>query len=149
GGSNGRDNVISANDQTHNLIVIGSFRIPLFCSREVACGGWEVGARFRLVSGNPISPLQHQYDQYRFDANAFSAMRGAFGTARRAAFHQLDFRIDKSFVFDRWTLGVYLDIQNIYNARNIEGTIVDYRSRQEYDIPGIPFLPILGIKASL
>ncbi len=149
GGSNGTDVVVSGNDQTHNLILIGSFRLPLFCSREVACGGWELGARFRLVSGNPVSPLIHEQDLYRSDANNFASMRGRFGDARRPTFHQLDFRIDKSFVFDRWTLGLYLDIQNIYNARNIEGTIVDYRSRQEYDVPGIPFLPILGIKASL
>jgi len=148
-GSNGTDVFLSANDQTHNLIIIGSFRIPLFCSREVACGGWEVGGRFRLVSGNPISPLMHERDLYRSDANNFASMRGMFGTARRPTFHQLDFRIDKSFVFDRWTLGVYLDVQNIYNQQNIEGTIVDYRSRQEYPVPGIPILPILGVKASL
>lgn len=148
-GKNGGDTYLNANDQTHNLIVVGSYRIPLFCSREVACGGWEFGGRFRLVSGNPITPLQHQFDLYRSDANNFAAMRGDFRSARRSTFHQLDLRIDKSFVFDKWTLGVYLDVQNVYNARNVEGTITDYRFRQEYDIPGIPILPILGVKASL
>lgn len=148
-GRNGTDIFVNSTDQTHNLIAIASYRAPLFCSREVACGGWEIGARFRVVTGNPISPLVHQRDLARLDANAYSPMRGPFGSARRSTFHQLDVRIDKSFVFDRWTLGVYLDIQNIYNARNVEGTITDYRFRQEYDVPGIPFLPILGVRASL
>ncbi|MBK7860678.1 MAG: TonB family protein [Archangiaceae bacterium] len=148
-GVNGGDVYIGPNDQTHNLIVVGSYRIPLFCSREVACGGWEFGGRFRLVSGNPTTPLMHQYDLYRNDANAFSSMRGPFRSARQPTFHQLDLRLDKNFVFDRWTLGLYLDVQNVYNQRNIEGTITDYRARQEYTVPGIPILPILGVKASL
>lgn len=148
-GVNGGDLVLNANDQTHNLILVGSFRIPLFCSREVACGGWEFGGRFRLVTGNPTTPLMHQYDLYRNDANNFGAMRGEFRSGRRSTFHQLDLRLDKNFVFDRWTFGIYFDVQNVYNAKNVEGTLTDYRFRQEYEVPGIPILPILGIKASL
>ena len=36
---------------------------------------------------------------------------------RLPAFHQLDVRIDKTWYFRRWTLGVYLDIQNAYNYK--------------------------------
>jgi TonB family protein len=148
-GVNGGDVYLGQYDQTHNLIIVGSYRIPLFCSREVACGGWEFGGRFRLVTGNPTTPLMHEYDLYRGDANAFSSMRAPFRSGREPTFHQLDLRIDKNFVFDRWTLGVYLDVQNVYNQKNIEGTITDYRFRQEFVVPGIPILPILGVKASL
>jgi TonB family protein len=136
-------------DQTHNLIIVASYRIPLFCKREVACAGWEFGGRFRYVTGNPTTPLIHDYDLYRNDANGFSGTYGAYRSSRLPPFHQLDLRLDKNFVFDKWTLGVYLDVQNVYNAKNTEGTITDYRFRTQYQVPGIPFLPILGIKGSL
>jgi outer membrane receptor protein involved in Fe transport len=148
-GRNGDDLTLNAFDQTHNLIVVGSFRFPLLCKREVACGGWELGGRFRLVTGNPMTPLQHRYDLYQNDANRFFSMTGVFRSARQPLFHQLDIRLDKNFVFDRWTFSVYLDIQNIYNAKNVEGSFFDYRFREKFDVPGIPFLPILGIKGSL
>jgi hypothetical protein len=34
---------------------------------------------------------------------------------RISAFHQLDLRVDKKYFFTKWSLNVYLDIQNIYN----------------------------------
>jgi hypothetical protein len=147
---NGADGYwLNTYDQTHNLIIVGSFRIPLFCSREVACGGWEIGGRFRYVTGRPTSPLVHPYDLYRNDDNSFATQRGDFRSARFRAFNQLDIRIDKNFVFDKWTFGLYLDVQNVYNAKNVEGVFTDYRGRQEFDVPGIPFLPIFGIRGSM
>jgi hypothetical protein len=141
--------VLDQYDQTHNLIIVASYRVPLFCKREVACSGWEIGGRFRYVTGNPSTPLIHDYDINLNDANAFRSTRGMFRSSRLPAFNQLDLRIDKSFVFDKWTFGLYLDVQNVYNAHNTEGQITDYRFRVEYQVPGLPFLPILGLKASL
>ncbi len=126
-------------DQTHILTVVGSYRLPW---------GFEVGARFRYATGNPSTPLQHPYDLFNVDSNSFNATRGAHYSSRLAPFHQLDLRIDKSFLFQNWTLGAYLDVQNVYNAQNVEATFTDYRRRQEYTVPGIPILPILGVKGS-
>jgi hypothetical protein len=36
--------------------------------------------------------------------------------ARLPWFHQLDVRVDKQFNFKKWTLGVFIDIQNIYQS---------------------------------
>jgi hypothetical protein len=36
-------------------------------------------------------------------------------TERISSFHQLDIRIDKKYFFSRWSLDIYLDIQNAYN----------------------------------
>lgn len=46
---NGPDAVerLSSFDQTHNLVLLGSYKLG---------GGWEFGARFRLVSGNLVTP---------------------------------------------------------------------------------------------
>ena len=60
----------------------------------------------------------------------------------------LDLRIDKAFTFDKFTFSVFLDVQNVYNQKNVEGTIFDYRFREEFQIAGIPFLPVFGVKGS-
>lgn len=126
-------------DQTHILTIVGSVKLPY---------GFELGARFRYVTGQPKSPLIHDYDVFQADANSFSATFGPSRSARSKDFNQLDIRIDKYFVFDRWTLDLYLDVQNVYWAKNVEGTFYDYRYRTEYEVPGIPILPVLGVKAS-
>ena len=126
-------------DQTHILTLVGSVRLPK---------GFEIGARFRLVSGTPRTPLSHTADLYRVDANNFVTERGEFRSARNPLFHQLDLRVDKTFAFNNWSLGLYLDVQNVYNAKNTETFILDYRRREEFPVSGIPILPIFGVKGS-
>ncbi len=53
---------------------------------------------------------------------------------------------DRTWTFRAWALGIYVDLNNIYNAQNPEGTIYDYRCRTSLPIRGVPFYPILGIK---
>jgi TonB family protein len=131
--------VLTEFDQTHILTTVGNYRLP---------HGFEVGARFRYVTGRPTTPLQHRYDWYDADANRFASTFGEPFSARERPFHQLDLRVDKSFLFQSWTLGVYLDVQNVYNAGNVEARFNDYRFRTEYEVPGIPILPVLGVKGS-
>lgn len=130
---------IAPYDQTHIMTAVGSYRLP---------GGWELGARFRLVTGNPSTPLEHQYDLYNVDSNSFSTTRGELYSTRLKPFHQLDVRVDKNFLFESWTLNLYLDVQNVYNAQNVEARYTDYRGRIEYEVPGIPILPVIGAKGS-
>jgi hypothetical protein len=69
-------------------------------------------------------------------------------SARDPDFNQLDIRIDKIFVFDKWKLDLFLDVQNVYNQTNVEGYFYDYRFRKSFAVPGIPFLPVLGVKGT-
>ncbi len=131
---------LTANDQTHIFTFVGSYRLPF---------GFEVGARFRYVTGVPKSPLAHTFDIFRGDANNYVGTFGETRSGRVKDFHQLDLRIDRAFTFDRWTFSVFLDVQNVYNQANVEGSFFDYRFRQEIEVPGIPLLPVLGIKGNL
>jgi TonB family protein len=133
------DYVLSQYDQTHILTAIASYRFD---------SGWEVGARFRYVTGNPLTPLTHPYDEYGVDSNSYFRQTGAPRSARQPAFNQLDIRVDKYFTFEKWTLDLYADVQNVYNAQNVEATFYDYRFRQSYNVPGIPILPVIGAKAT-
>jgi TonB family protein len=126
-------------DQTHILTLIGSYRFS---------GGYELGARFRYVTGRPRTALVYAGDQYRVDSNQYFRTAGGFLASRLPSFHQLDIRFEKSWAFQSWTLSAYLDVQNVYNAKNAEGFVFDYRQREETIVPGIPILPVIGVKGS-
>jgi hypothetical protein len=44
---------------------------------------------------------------------------------RIQAFHQLDIRIDKKWFFTKWSLNLFLDIQNVYNRENEVKPLLD------------------------
>ena len=127
-------------DQTHNLIMLGSYRLGR---------GWEFGGRFRIVSGSldtAALPPPSLPALYAADSGAYSPLQGkAFGT-RLPLFHQLDLRIDKRWQFKTWRFSTYLDIQNVYNNAAVEGLSYNYNySRQSYQT-GIPIIPSLGMR---
>ncbi len=126
-------------DQTHILTAVASYRLP---------GGFELGARMRYATGRPTTPLQHTFDRYSVDTNRYEGTFGESRSIRFKPFHQLDLRLDKSWLFQSWTLTAYIDVQNVYNASNVEATFNDYRYREVIEVPGIPVLPVLGVKGS-
>lgn len=123
-------------DQTHILTAVASYHLPK---------QWEVGARFRLVSGNPRTGLAGAvWSEKRDDWQGIDS--ACYNCERLPAFHQLDLRVDKRFVYDRWLLNLYLDVQNVYNRSNPEGLFYNYDlSRYSYQ-SGLPILPSLGIR---
>lgn len=124
-------------DQTHILTLVGSVRLG---------SGWEIGSRFRLVSGRPDTPvLGGIFDS---DRNRYFQIQGDVGSTRLPLFHQLDLRVEKTWFFNAWRLSTYLDIQNIYNAENPEATLYDYRFKDSAPLRGLPLLPTLGIRGS-
>jgi hypothetical protein len=126
-------------DQTHILTVLGSYKLGK---------GWQLGARFRLVSGNLYTPTAYgSYDATVGTQQSVPAFP-PFGT-RLPLFEQLDVRVDKTWTFTRWRLTVYLDVQNVYNRGNPEGITYNYNSTQSTYINGLPLLPSLGIRGEL
>jgi TonB family protein len=121
-------------DQTHNLVLVASYTHK----------AWEFGARFRLVTGVPETPVVGSV--YDSDYNAYRPVMGPTDSGRRQMFHQLDLRIEHTWTHDTWRFSTYLDVQNVYNAQNPELTVYDYRNQQSAPVRGIPFLPILGVR---
>jgi len=124
-------------DQTHNLQLVASVRLD----RQ-----WEAGVRARFVSGNPSTPVVGSV----FDATSrfYRPLTGAENSTREDPFFQVDIRIDKKIVFDRWMLSVYLDMQNIlvFLYQSPEFTVYNYDYTQTTSISS-PFIPSLGIRA--
>jgi TonB family protein len=123
-------------DQTHILTAVASYAFART---------WLVGGRFRLVSGNPRTPIEGAV----FNANTdrYEPSYGRPNTQRNQAFHQLDLRIEKRWVYRQWMLNAYLDVQNVYNRRNPEGLTYSYDFRETAVQQGLPVLPILGLRA--
>jgi TonB family protein len=122
-------------DQTHILTAVASYLLPR---------NWQVGGRFRLVTGNPTTPVIGSVFNASFDR--YDPIYGGVNTARIGTFHQLDLRIDKRWIYRDWILGIYLDIQNVYNRANPEG--IQYNADYSDSRPqqGLPILTILGIR---
>ncbi|MBI5607861.1 MAG: ligand-gated channel protein, partial [Deltaproteobacteria bacterium] len=123
-------------DQTHILTLLGSYKLP---------DNWEVGLRFRYVTGNPRTPVVTAV--YNEQTDTYTRVQSPnILSERLPGFHQLDVRIDKKFVFDNWLLNVYLDVQNAYNHGNPENIQYNYDATQYTYATGLPIIPSLGIR---
>ncbi len=81
---------------------------------------WDMGLKWRFVGGLPYTPV----DENKTTLKNYWDIKGKeyldyskFNQERLANFHQLDLRIDKQYTFKKWTLGLYMDIQNVYNYK--------------------------------
>ena len=122
-------------DQPHILTALGSYELG---------SGWTLGARFRLVSGNPDTPVNGAL--YDSGSGVYLPRYGAQNSDRLPTFHQLDVRLDKAWVKETWELSAYLDVQNVYNQGNPEGWRYNYDFTERSPVTGLPVLPILGVK---
>jgi TonB family protein len=127
-------------DQTHNLTVLGSYRLGR---------GWEFGARFRVVSGSLVTPVRRAPDLpavYAADSGAYVALEGQPYSERLPLFHQLDLRLDKRWQYQSYRISTYLDVYNVYNHPGVEGVSYSYNYASRINMTGIPFLPSVGVR---
>jgi hypothetical protein len=125
-------------DQTHIFSLSAIYRLPK---------NWEVGATVRLVSGNPQTPIVGSV----YDANddIFLPLYGRTNSDRAPLFNRLDLRVQKTWVFDAWRFALYLDVQNVYNAANPEGTVYNFDYSESGDLRGLPIIPSIGVRGEL
>src|SRR3569833_1901146 len=109
-------------------------------------GGFELGARFQLASGRPGRPGGGA--TYDADSGGYVPVNGPVRSVRDPTFYQLDARVERDWLFDRWSFGLYLDVINVLNTTNVEAYQYDYRYRQRSPITSFPFLPTLGVKGT-
>lgn len=77
---------------------------------------WSLGAKVSAIGGAPYTP----YDE---DASSMKMVWDAAGRPvydytryngqRLEPYCQVDLRVDKNFYFRKWTLGLYIDLQNV------------------------------------
>lgn len=127
---------------------------------------WQVGIKYRFAAGAPYTP-------YNLDKSSLveawdAQNRGyldydQFNSLRLTSFNQLDIRIDKGFFFKKWSLMVYLDVQNVLNFEaeqpdilintQPDGSVIRYtdpQGNERYELRSIEnfagtILPAIGI----
>ena len=125
-------------DQTHILGATSVYRLGR---------GWEVGATFRYTSGTPYTPVVASTHEATTDV--YQPRLGRAMSERNPAFVRVDGRVQKTWTFSKWSLAVYLDVQNVLNAENREGFAYSYDYRNREGTRGLPVLPIVGIRGEL
>ena len=153
-GRNTNKYIPSAWDNKHLFTFSGTYSLP---------HNWDVGAKFRVVGGAPYTPYDIEKSSYVQAWDASGSLYydySQFNSKRLKAFSQLDVRVDKTFYIRKVMLGVYLDLQNIFNAKYKEqdvyiktGKILNPEApleQQKYELKSIPrktgtILPGIGI----
>jgi len=81
---------------------------------------WSAGAKWRFSGGLPYSPYDLEYSSIK---DAWDINGGPYtdysqvNSIRFSSFNQLDIRVDKRYFFPKWSLMLYLDIQNLFNQK--------------------------------
>ncbi len=117
--------------------------------------GWKVGAKYRIQSGDPFTPLLNvMLDQ------ATGAPLPSFGTPfseRLDNYHRLDIRIEKTAQYGFGDVLYYVDILNVTDRENvanrsfpIPNTLIDPNGATilPNDDEGIPFFIAFGVNFS-
>lgn len=123
-------------EQNHLLNILASYELPRH---------WTLGMRFRLSTGYPYTPVNGSV--YDADLDRYVAVPGdAINSKRLPVFHQLDLRVDKEWIFDRWKFGLYLEIQNVYYQKNAEALLYNYDFSKVGFVGASTILPVIGLK---
>ncbi len=100
---------------------------------------WELGLKLRASSGNPYTPYNIEQtvliSNYDLSGNGILD-KSKYNALRLDPFYQIDVRIDKKYSFKKWTLDVYLDIQNITNSKVTQAPLIAI----ERDEAGMPLV---------
>jgi hypothetical protein len=96
---------------------------------------WEASLKFRYSTGKPYTPYNSDGTQNTDDINIL----------RLPVNNSLDLRVDKRWFFEKWTLITYVDIQNVYNRKNVVGVSWDQRTQEPEFNETIGVLPSIGI----
>jgi len=59
---------------------------------------------------------------------------------------QADVRIDRRWVYDKWSFDGYLDVQNVTNRANPEAIFPNYNCNGYATLTGIPIFPTIGLR---
>lgn len=76
---------------------------------------WEISGRTRYLGTTPFAPVDEAATLANYPSIISDYSR--IGEQRLDAFSQTDIRIDKKWNFEKWTLDIFLEIQNFFSQQ--------------------------------
>lgn len=81
--------------------------------------GWEMGLKWLYQGGSPFTPFDLEASRRNYLLLGTGTLDFArLNSDRLAAFKRFDFRLDKKWNYKKWTLDVFMDIQNAFVQSN-------------------------------
>lgn len=77
---------------------------------------WSIGAKVSAIGGAPYTPYDENLSSMRMSWDAGGRPvpdYSRYNQGRLKPYYQIDLRVDKNFYFRKWTLGCYIDLQNV------------------------------------
>jgi hypothetical protein len=132
-------------DSRHLLTFTGGYQFA---------SNWELSLRNRFAAETPFVPLDLEATLANYPAEQPDYSR--LGQVRLDVFNQLDVRIDKKWNFDRWSLNIFLEVQNILAqqipepptyglARDEAGNLQEPRRLVEVNVDQSTPIPTVGV----
>lgn len=87
----------------------------------------ELSAKFAYTSVRPYTPFLEPESVIQ---NRPISDLGRVNESRAPAYHRLDLRVDRRFRFGWGTLVPYVEVQNLYNRRNVYEVVWNPKLRQ-------------------
>jgi TonB family protein len=122
-------------DQTHSLVTVAAFQL----SKR-----WETGARLRVSTGYPRTPVVGAYYEARSDR--FHPVFGEQNSERLPLFAQLDLRAEYTREVGSARLSGYLEVLNVTNRENPEEVVYSHDFSERDYLTGLPVVAVLGLR---
>ncbi|MGH9885211.1 MAG: TonB-dependent receptor plug domain-containing protein, partial [bacterium] len=124
-------------DQPHSLNVAASYRF----------GRFQLGARFRMYSGLPQTPVVGAV--FDSDRNLYTPIYGPVSSERAPMHHELDLRLDRHWSWGPVKMTYFLDVQNVYLNQSPVGYLYSFDYAQRSAFRSLPILPTAGLRGEL
>ncbi len=132
-------------DSRHLASFVGGYKLKR---------NWEISSRYRFAGRTPFVPVDlnatlNSYPQIILDY-------ARLGEEKLEAFSQLDIRVDKKWNYQKWSLNIFFEVQNILGQniptppeygllRDMDGNLVNPRSLSQIEEDGSATIPSIGI----
>ncbi len=111
---------------------------------------WRLGLAWRLHSGWPTTPIRLEEVEDDLGESTFVPVLGPLNSERLPVYHRLDLRLVRSWRVGGGELVAFLDLQNVYDRRNVGGfdfQIDDQRGTLGFELEEWPgFVPSAGLR---
>lgn len=86
----------------------------------------EISVRYRYASGKVYTPKEWRTGEQYYEGGVRWSKGNwveadEINSAHYPDYHRLDIALNSRYNFEKWSLSVYLSIQNLYNRKNIAG----------------------------